>query len=116
MADQTEFLETARNRADQEIDAAIGALRKVAREIGEKHHIPENIAGHSIEELLGRMAYIPTMARDLRRACAQEMAKGELDNFLSSAKPNDLPPAFTPAEKNRALKDPRPGADIHAGR
>ena len=76
----------ARERADQRIDAALGDLHKAAAEIGKKHGIPEGIQGHSIAELLGRMAWIPSMARDLRMACGQEMAKGEL-NKLFDEKP-----------------------------
>lgn len=75
----------ARERADKRIDAALGALHAAAHEIGIKHGIPEGIAGHSIEELLGRMAYIPTMARDLRRACGQEIAKEELNKVFEQS-------------------------------
>lgn len=86
MSDKEQMTAVARERADKRIDAALGELHAAALEIGKKHGIPEGIAGHSIDELLGRMAYIPTMARDLRRACGQELAKEEL-NKLFDAQP-----------------------------
>lgn len=88
-------LQVARERADKRLDSAIGELRAAALKIGKAHDIPENILGHSIEELLGRMAYIPSMARDLRRAAAQELAKQELQRAFESP-PGlsvDAPPA-----------------------
>ena len=85
MTDAEQMTAVARERADERIDASIGALRKAAHEIGKTQGIPENIAGHSIEELLGRMTYVPSMARDLRRACGQELAKQELNAFLDGS-------------------------------
>lgn len=85
MTDAEQMTMVARERADKKIDSALGELRKAALAIGKKHGIPEGIAGHSIEELLGRMAYIPSMARDLRRACGQELAKLELNKFLDDS-------------------------------
>ena len=82
MNDAEQITAIARERAEKRIDSALGDLKKDAREIGTKYGIPDGIAGHSIEELLGRIAYIPTMARDMRRACGQELAKQELDDFL----------------------------------
>lgn len=99
MIDAEQMTAVARERADQRIDSALGELRKAALEIGKKHGIPENIAGHSIEELLGRMAYVPTMARDLRRACGQELAKQELNAFLDGS-----------ASTAQAPKPPAPAA------
>lgn len=75
----------ARERADKRLDSAITALRDSARAIATAHGIPEGISGHSVEELLGRMAYIPSMARDLRRAAGQELAKQELASVLRAA-------------------------------
>ncbi len=83
----------ARERAEKRIDAALGELKAAAREIGKKYGIPDGIGGHTIEELLGRIAYIPTMARDMRRACGQELAKQELDKFLSASA--EAPPQKT---------------------
>lgn len=92
-----DMMQVARTRADAKIDEALGALRKQAREIGEAHGIPEGIAGHSIDEIMGRMAWVPSMARDLRRACGQEMAKIELDRFMAGETPAAPPPAPKPA-------------------
>ena len=94
MTDSEQITAIARERAEKRIDSALGELKKAAREIGEKYGIPDGIAGHTIEELLGRIAYIPTMARDLRRVCGQELAKQELDKFLSDseAAPNVAEP------------------------
>lgn len=87
-------LQVARERADKRLDSAIGQLREAARKIGAAHDIPENILGHSVEELLGRMAYIPSMARDLRREAGQVLAKQELSKaFETPAPPLDAPPA-----------------------
>ncbi len=75
----------ARERGDKKIDTAIGELRLAAHDIGTRHGIPEDIAGHSIGELLGRIAYVPSMARDLRRVCGQELAKVELNKIFEDA-------------------------------
>ena len=93
MTDAEQMTVVARERADKKIDAALGELKKAALAIGKKHDIPEGIAGHSIEELLGRMAYVPSMARDLRRACGQELAKIELNAFLDG---EPVPKTATP--------------------
>lgn len=85
MSTAEQMTAVARERADKTIDKAIGELRAAALAIGKKHDIPEDIAGHSIEELLGRMAYIPSMARELRRSCGQELAKIELKRFLEDS-------------------------------
>ncbi len=82
MTEVEQFTAIARERADKRIDAALGELHTAALSIGKKHGIPEGICGHSIDELLGRMAYIPTMARDLRRACGQELAKHEINAMM----------------------------------
>ena len=87
MTEADQITAIARERADKRIDTALGALHKAALEIGKKHGIPEGIAGHSIDELLGRMAYIPTMARDLRRACGQELAKSEINKMMDGSEP-----------------------------
>ena len=91
MPDAEQMTAIARERAEKRIDGALGELKKAAREIGKKYGIPDGIAGHSIEELLGRIAYIPTMARDMRRACGQELAKQELNDYLDeAAKPTGM--------------------------
>ena len=95
MSETEQITAIARERAEKRIDSALGELKKAAREIGKKYGIPDGIGGHTIEELLGRIAYIPTMARDMRRACGQELAKQELDKFLSddmTVKLKDAPP------------------------
>ncbi len=83
MSEIDQITAVARERADKRIDTALGQLHAAATRIGEEVGIPDNIAGQSIEQLLGRMAYIPTQARDLRRACAQELAKQEIDAMMS---------------------------------
>ena len=101
MTDATELTVVARERADKRIDAAVGELIAAAHEIGKKHGIPEGIQGHSIGELLGRMAYIPSMARDLRRACGQELSKLEIDKVFEEKAGGADPAAQveTPAPK-----------------
>lgn len=105
MPEANELMQVARQRAETTIDAALGELHAAAKEIGEKHEIPENIAGHSVSELLGRMAYIPSMARDLRRITGQELAKIELDKVMSgkSSKPKAAPTPV-PAPKQAAAE------------
>lgn len=105
MSDAEQMTAVARERAEKRIDDALGELKKAAREIGKKHGIPDGIGGHTIEELLGRIAYIPTMARDMRRACGQELAKQELDQYLSDAAPKTrsadvvkVPPKIEPSK------------------
>ena len=83
MDEMEQLAAVARERADKCIDGALGELHAAALEIGKEHDIPEGIAGHSIDELLGRMAYIPTMARDLRRACGQELAKRYINDMMT---------------------------------
>lgn len=93
MTDTDQLSQVARERADKRIDQAIGELHAAASEIGRRHAIPEGIAGHSVDELLGRMAYIPSMARDLRRMAAQELAKLELARAFDQPAP---PPQAAP--------------------
>lgn len=81
--------QVARERADKRIDAALGALRQAAKAIGTEYEIPDGIAGHSVDELLGRMAYVPSMARDLRRATAQELAKQEISRAFEGGPVKD---------------------------
>lgn len=102
----------ARERADARIDAALGALRQAAKEIGKEHGIPDGIAGHSVDELLGRMGYVPSMARDLRRATAQELAKQELSRAFDReplpAKPRGRPVPSHASGGSTAPQDPPP--------
>lgn len=91
--EQDQLTQVARERADKRIDAAIGDLHKAAVDIGRKHGIPEGISGHSVDDLLGRMAYIPSMARELRRALAHELTKQEIDRVVASAPVESLPSA-----------------------
>ncbi len=84
MSRDTEMMQAAREKADERIDKALGALRAAAREIGKQFEIPENISGHSTEELLGRMCWVPSQARDLRRACGQELANLELKKLFDA--------------------------------
>lgn len=103
MSEAAELTELARERADKRIDSALGELRTAAHDIGVKYGIPEGIAGHSVEDLLGRMSYIPSMARDLRIACGQALAKEELNVMFDAKAPardlahtTDQPQAFPP--------------------
>ena len=84
---ETEMMSVARERADKRIDKALGALRDAARAIAKEYEIPDNIAGHSVEELLGRMCWVPSQARDLRRTCGQELAKKELNDMFDDQRP-----------------------------
>lgn len=100
MTDANEATMVARQRADKIIDAAVGELRAASLKIGKAAGIPEGVAGHSIDELLGRMAWVPTMARDLRRACGQELAKAELERvFGEMAKAGTQAPAAAPTPR-----------------
>lgn len=82
-----QLTQAARERADARIAAAIGELHKAALEIGKRHGIPEGISGHSIDELLGRISYIPSMARELRRALALELTKLEISAVMKGEVP-----------------------------
>lgn len=89
---ENEVLQSAREKADKRLGDAVGALRKAAAEIGRTHEIPDGIQGHSVEELLGRIAYVPSLSRDLARAAGQALAKQELDAFASRPRPAVQPP------------------------
>lgn len=88
-----QLTQVARERADARIASAIGELHKAAAAIGKKHGIPEGISGHSVDELLGRIAYIPSMARELRRALALELTRGELNEAMKLGKKPAAPAA-----------------------
>lgn len=81
---ENEVLQSAREKADRRLNAAVGALRKAAAEIGRTHQIPDDIQGHSVEELLGRIAYVPSLSRELARAAGQALAKQEIDGMRST--------------------------------
>lgn len=105
-----ELTQVARQRADERLDKAIGELRKAAAAIGQRYAIPENIAGHAVAELLGRMAWVPSMARDLRRAAGQEIAKLELAELMAGRPPIAMPdPVASPGRPPSA--PPGPAAD-----
>ena len=106
MSDAEQLTIVARERADKIMDQAIGELRAAAKEIGTRLGIPENIAGHSIEELLGRMTYVPSMSRDLRRVCGQELAKLELDALFKA------PPVVARPATRSAPPPPPPPAPV----
>lgn len=93
-----EMTQVARREADKIIDTALGELRAAARDIGRRHEIPENIGGLSTEELLGRMAYIPSMARDLRRIAGQEIAKQLIEQQIRRPPPSSPFPEPPPIE------------------
>ena len=97
MSDQTELLNVARERAEARIDAAIGSLRKHAAQLGIDNKFPDNIAGHSASELLGRIAYVPSLARDLRRTLAQSLAQQELQGVFASHAAEVKPSTPAPA-------------------
>lgn len=86
-----EVLQSAREKADRRLNAAVGALRKAAAEIGRTHQIPDDIQGHSVEELLGRIAYVPSLSRELGRAAGQALAKQEIDGMRSAPTPESQP-------------------------
>jgi hypothetical protein len=84
---ENELLQSAREKADKRLNDAVGALRKAAAEIAKAHGIPDGIQGHSVEELLGRIAYVPSLSRELGRAAGQVLAKQEIDAVVSPARP-----------------------------
>lgn len=86
MATENEVLIVAREQAEKTIDAAIGELQKFATELGVKYQIPDNVLGHAVGDLLGRIAYVPSMTRDLRRELGQALAKKSLEARFSDAK------------------------------
>jgi hypothetical protein len=101
-----QLTQVARERADERIASAIGELHKAAAAIGKKHGIPEGINGHSVDELLGRIAYIPSMARELRRALALELTRGELNEAMKLGKKPASPPPAPGAKGPEALIEP----------
>lgn len=107
---ENEALQSARQRGDQRLDAALAALRRAAATIGAQHSIPEGIQGHSVEELLGRIAYVPALSRDLRRAAGQALAKQELDNLLK-APPIPREPALRQVDTSDLVNIPK-GLDL----
>lgn len=126
MQDQAnELMQVARERADETLDKAIGELRKAARDIATRYEIPENINGLSVDDLLGRMAWIPTMARDLRRVAGQELAKRGIAKQMAATNPDPapasiaseisqpLPPTpYTPPEPSKIPETVPIGKDI----
>lgn len=81
---ENEVLQSAREKADKRLHAAIGELHRAAAEIGARHQIPDGIQGHSVAELLGRIAWVPALSRELARAAGQALAKQELDGLLKT--------------------------------
>ncbi len=79
--------EAARAVAERTIDAALGAMNAAAEAIGQKYGIPDNVGGNSRAVLLGRLTYVPSMARELRTICGQLMAKGEIERMLAEGLP-----------------------------
>jgi len=107
---ENEVLQSAREKADRRLNAAVGALRQAAAEIGRTHKIPDDIQGHSVEELLGRIAYVPSLSRELARAAGQALAKQELDGLLASA-PAASVPALRQVDVSKLVSIPK-GLDL----
>jgi hypothetical protein len=83
---------TARGNADKRLDAALGALRRAAAAIGKEYNIPEDVQGNSVEELLGRIAYVPSLSRELRKHAGLAMAKQELAKVIDLVAATLRPP------------------------
>lgn len=98
MSEETKLLnEAARAAAERTIDSALGAMNAAAEEIGQKYGIPDNVGGNSRAVLLGRLTYVPSMARELRTICGQLMAKREIERMLAEGMtPRSTAPALTP--------------------
>lgn len=107
---ENEVLQSAREKADRRLNAAVGALRKAAAEIGRAHKIPDEIQGHSVEELLGRIAYVPSLSRELARAAGQALAKQELDGLLEKT-PAPSKPAVGAVDTANLVSIPK-GLDL----
>ena len=94
MSEETKLLnEAARAAAERTIDSALGAMNAAAEEIGQKYGIPDNVGGNSRAVLLGRLTYVPSMARELRTICGQLMAKREIERMLAEGMPGINPGA-----------------------
>ena len=94
MSEETKLLnEAARAAAERTIDKALGAMTAAAEEIGKQYGIPDNVGGNSRAVLLGRLTYVPGMAREVRTVCGQLMAKGEIERMLAGGMTVQADPA-----------------------
>jgi len=65
-----------------------------------------------VAELLGRLAYVPSMGRDLRIATAHALARQEIERHLDT--PPAPPPPPTRATKELTASTITPGTDLDA--
>lgn len=91
MADDKTTAMLARQHADDHLGKASTALIRAADQIAEQYQIPDNINGLSRGEFLGRISFVISMQRDLRRAGVDLYANGLIRNQLK-----DMDPAPTP--------------------
>jgi hypothetical protein len=90
-----DLLNVARQRADEKLTKAISDLIAAATNIATEHGIPEGISGHSPAELLGRVAYVQSLSRELRVTAVQHLARIELERMTAAPElplPVDLDP------------------------
>lgn len=105
----TELTQLARERADRRIDAALAKVREAMTAIAKAERIPDGVQGHLPEDLLGRIANVPSMSRELRRALAQALAKQELEAMIERQGPPKAEPKTT-------IKHADPQRPIKAGK
>ncbi len=91
MTSEALTIKSAREAAAKLLGQATSELLKSAETIAENYGLPEGINGLSRPEFLGRMTFIVSMSRDLKRAGEEELAakaiKKTFKNSLAPAEP-----------------------------
>jgi predicted flap endonuclease-1-like 5' DNA nuclease len=105
-----DLLNVARQRADKKLTKAVSDLIAAATNIATEHGIPEGISGHSPAELLGRVAYVQSLSRELRVTAVQHLARIELERMTAAPElplvEHDTPP--DPPRETATWNEPTP--------
>ncbi len=119
MATEGQTTVIAREKAADRLAQASAALIKAADKVAAQHGIPENINGLSRGDFLGRVSFVVSMQRELKRAGEDVVAQQILRQQFDAAEPPEtmddldkLTDATAPAAG--ASQDDPPPTDVGA--
>jgi len=123
MTDEAATTQQARQHAAERLKLATAELSKAADRIAERFEIPDNINGLSRGEFLGRVSFVVSLERDLRRAgedvYAQHFIRSKLAGIQAPAiqapaidSLDDVPPAESAPEDPARINDAMPIENI----
>lgn len=115
MSDEGKTSQIAREKASDVLAQASADLIKFAAAIARKYHIPDGINGLSRGEFLGRISFVVSMQRDLKRAGEDLIAQDVLRRQFGVKGAENDPDAQAEAERLIDSLDLSPEAPVIPG-